>query len=733
MAFFLVQIMPTIIERTQSALRAFKHTTAPIKTTGEISVSDSESKLFPKGFFTRYNPSELVTKKGLEIYDRMRMDDQVKSSLAFKKHSMLSTGWEIKSPGNEDPEWEPTEFIRWSFDNMDQGDTMLEASFRGSLLEILTALDYGFSVSEKVLIESIPYGPFVGKVGLSGIKTRRPHDFAFDTDEFGNLLPDGIIQYQGDQDARLQRDKFLIYVYGHEFSNWYGQSDLEAAYRPWWTKDNAYKWMAMSLERYGIPPLFFLYNNFGPQEVEALKLIAQNIQAGTSGVIPRADKDSLEIWSPELVKNIKDAFVPSLAMFNTDIARALLVPTLLGSAPEGDSGSFARSKKSFEMFMMIIEHVRGEIETVINRQLIKGLVDFNYVVDEYPTFQFLPFTDELRISLFDKWFSAVEKGIIEVQEDDEDHARATLGLPERDETKVKEKEDEEPEPKDEGMTLKNHKHKVSDSKKIEKGLDAIESQAHTEITDVLKETRDSLLSFVSKTTIDVGLTKELRLKKGNDLQVVVREFLRRSFSFGQSTMESLLAKYFVHQEPMFTPKAALKWLDANAVFMSGILRDRLLSDSKAILLNAIKTGEDQSETVGKLKDVFEPYVGNPSVLRDGAEISAFRMNTFIRTNGTSAFNQGRLVTARDPRLAPFMTGMEYSAILDSRTTEICAFLDGRVFKMSDPELSRLSPANHHNCRSVLVPVTIDISVPEGDFLEPKDTGKAISLASKGFV
>lgn len=53
-------------------------------------------------------------------------------------------------------------------------------------------------------------------------------------------------------------------------------------------------------------------------------------------------------------------------------------------------------------------------------------------------------------------------------------------------------------------------------------------------------------------------------------------------------------------------------------------------------------------------------------------------------------------------------GFEYVklvATLDGRTTKLCAFLDGKVWKIGDPEI-RIPPL-HPNCRSILVPVDKD--------------------------
>ena len=134
----------------------------------------------------------------------------------------------------------------------------------------------------------------------------------------------------------------------------------------------------------------------------------------------------------------------------------------------------------------------------------------------------------------------------------------------------------------------------------------------------------------------------------------------------------------------------------------------------------------------KLNDLFEPFVGDDTVLRDGEPIPAYRLENIVRTNATEAFNLGRLEMARDPDIAEFIQGMEYSAVIDGRTTPVCILLDGKIIPLEDPELDRLLPPNHFNCRSLLVPVTLDIQTKEEDFITPSEIGQAKELIQDGF-
>ena len=139
---------------------------------GELAVADTRRALFG-GVIDQYNPSALVTRKGLQIFDDMRMDDQVKAALTFKKLAVLSPGWEIVSPKDQDEDWEPTEFVRAQLDDNDGG-------FDCTLFDTMSALDFGYSIGELVY-EEIDTGNYSGLIGLNTIRAKRPHDFEFRT------------------------------------------------------------------------------------------------------------------------------------------------------------------------------------------------------------------------------------------------------------------------------------------------------------------------------------------------------------------------------------------------------------------------------------------------------------------------------------------------------------------------------------------------------------------------
>ena len=394
------------------------------------------SRLITAQMFVPYNPSVLVTRKGLAVFDAMSIDEAVKAALAFKILAVLSGGWEVVSPGDEEDDWEVTTFVRDAFDYFPGG-------WNSVLKKFLRALRYGYSCCEKVYAER-ERGPLKGKLVLDRLVELKPHYLDFITDASGKVEAIKQMPITGPtkNDGVFPPEKFVHYVYDREFENAYGKSDLEAAYRPWWVKDSAYKWLAILLERYGIPPLFAMYNpnDYQAANLEELKKVVKNIQAASMGIIPRNSKEGLEFWSQNLAAGSHELFTASLARFDADIAKALLQPSLTGFAQESGSqgaqsgGSLARANVSWKSFMMVVSELQSDVATnAVNSQIIPQLCDLNYPnLKAYPLFRFARLDDEAEVELFRLWSELVTGKVVGRIEDDERHIRKSLGMPEND-------------------------------------------------------------------------------------------------------------------------------------------------------------------------------------------------------------------------------------------------------------------------------------------------------------
>jgi hypothetical protein len=66
---------------------------------------------------------------------------------------------------------------------------------------------------------------------------------------------------------------------------------------------------------------------------------------------------------------------------------------------------------------------------------------------------------------------------------------------------------------------------------------------------------------------------------------------------------------------------------------------------------------------------------------------------------SQAINEARFDAADE--ISDDVESYTFIAVDDDRTTEVCSSLDGRTFKVGDPDLAKYSPPLHYNCRSYL--------------------------------
>lgn len=375
-----------------------------------------------------YNPDMLAAKKGgLTIYKKMREDDQVKACLVLKKAATTTSGWDVE--GEDDF----VDFIKFVFVTM-------EGTVEEMVKSILSAFDYGFSVHEKIY-RYIDNGDYKGKIGLECIRAKSPTNINFDVDEKGRLKQDGILQRQATgRILRLPVDKMILFAYQKEFDNYYGESDLKAAYRPYFVKTNVLRYWAMYLEKFGIPIIKgkTTSGKITEEQKTDFKKLIQSIQAGMGVILPQ----DLNMELLESARTDRGVFQSAIDTLNVAIARAILIPQLMGLVPQAGVGSYGKSETDLKIFDWILKDTNNAVETVINEQLIRQLIDINFgTQNDYPKFVIKPLKDEDKLRLVSAWAEAVARGAATSTIETEEFLRDILKFPEMESDERKKVED----------------------------------------------------------------------------------------------------------------------------------------------------------------------------------------------------------------------------------------------------------------------------------------------------
>jgi SPP1 gp7 family putative phage head morphogenesis protein len=138
-------------------------------------------------------------------------------------------------------------------------------------------------------------------------------------------------------------------------------------------------------------------------------------------------------------------------------------------------------------------------------------------------------------------------------------------------------------------------------------------------------------------------------------------------------------------------------------FITGVLQQDVLNAVNLELQNAIKYDKTLKATIEALEENTDLVAVLPLVDAAGRPVNVpQRIKTIVRTNTSDALNQARESFFNTKDMQGFIVSKEYSAVIDSDTTDICEQLNGHVKK----DWSNYTPPNHYNCRSILVAVTI---------------------------
>lgn len=398
---------------------------SPAPQLGQI-VSYERSVFGNAGAITRFNPDDLIGKKGIGIYGKMRQDEQVKSVVIFVRDAILSRGWSFEfCKDSKLSDSEKDLRIRVMTQVIDK----MHGSFVDCLNGISTGREYGFSLTEKVYDQIDVDG--TKWIGLKLLLTRDPDLFNFFTDAHGELIR--CEQVAGGNRVQIDLAKFIHYVHNPEFDRYFGRSDLREAHRSWYLKNELLKFWAMGLEKLGGGMLIANIDpsagiTMGSKQYNALQDAIYRAKASASLLAPPGV--SIQVVTPQNL----DSFKSAIEYHDLAIAKSLLVPNLMGVSNSGQTGSYSQSQTQLESFAWRLNADAKRLESCLNDQLFWDIGELNWGDGEYPKFKFKPLSTEGLRYLVTTWAALVGAGTVIPTEADEARLREILEMPPRDES-----------------------------------------------------------------------------------------------------------------------------------------------------------------------------------------------------------------------------------------------------------------------------------------------------------
>jgi phage gp29-like protein len=314
------------------------------------------------------NPDEVLAReaagKGFDLYDEMEdKDPQIASLLQTRRLGVLSKEREVVPASNSQRDLAIADFVRRALFDVPRFDEDLDG--------LLDAIAKGFAVAEVLWrVEG-------GRVVIDDIRSRNQDRFVFSSD--GALrLRTRESPFEG---VALPGRKFLVHRHGRRYENPYGEAVLKSVYWYWWFKKNVIKFWVIFAEKFGMPTAVGKYPE-GTKSDKQDELLAacEAIQTENAVVIP--ERMVIELLEAKRRGGV-ETYQAFCEYLDAQIAKAILGATL--TSGEGRHGTQALGTVHASVRQDILEADARSLETTINDQLIRWLVDFNFSgVGGYP-------------------------------------------------------------------------------------------------------------------------------------------------------------------------------------------------------------------------------------------------------------------------------------------------------------------------------------------------------------
>lgn len=248
---------------------------------------------------------------------------------------------------------------------------------------VLDAPGYGFSVQEMMFDVS------EGQASLTGIDDCPQELFLF-----GNRFypQNGPLQYLDNpwasEGTPAPEQKFLITTYRKRHRNRMGRPLLKDVFWPSWFKRNMQRLWVQFAEKGPGTAVVYYNDPDNAAEKQNAAAIAQAIVDSTAIAVPATFKLEAELLKSARAQN-PDVYEKYFQAMQYSIARRILGETLTSFGNEGGTGAKAQGEVHAETLEQRSIELCRAVETVINDQLIRPLVLWNFGPDApMPKWQF---------------------------------------------------------------------------------------------------------------------------------------------------------------------------------------------------------------------------------------------------------------------------------------------------------------------------------------------------------
>lgn len=161
----------------------------------------------------------------------------------------------------------------------------------------------------------------------------------------------------------------------------------------------------------------------------------------------------------------------------------------------------------------------------------------------------------------------------------------------------------------------------------------------------------------------------------------------------EEAMEYLRSRTSMSRDAFYDLEAAGRFRAFTVAKVAGM---DAVEETKKRLLAALSEGQSMTQFIQSAR-------ANEVIQKGGfSKSTPWYWETVFRTNSIAAWNGGRFQQYRE--VADSIQDLQYIAILDRRTSDVCRSYNGITRPATDPIWERITPPNHFNCRSTVTAI-----------------------------
>ena len=652
------------------------------------------------GVFTDYEAEKMKLNRPRKItdYRDMLRDGTVEALFNILTMPILASEYDIK-PADESTEAKvQAEFVR---------NNLLNESYKGGietpfdlfLDQSMMALVDGFQVWEKV------YRLNNNRYELKKLALRDSRSVEILSD-----LKDG---YQGIKQTQEDGSTVVIPAYktflftpGKRYDPYYGRSIFTALWRNYDKKWKLEYLDSIALQNDAIKPKVLkntgntLANADDKVTSKVLNVLSRLGKVNSTATLP--PNYELEVLNSEG----RDPH-QSIERQNSEMARVFLANfMLLGSQGTSSTGSFALSDTQAKMFRMSLESVMNKLAAHINQYIIADLIDINFSEPHYPVFAFEKMDNEVVGAIFNAFTTMIQKDRMSdaMASEIEDATATRLGF---DVEKIKQQRTEQAENTESnagkekeadgtptGQRTMSDKHEPSGSLKK---LDARWQELEKRFLDQIRPVYETVAEEVSQEVAKSKLVSDIdAVVFPVEYRRTLVSFFKQGYQIGKISASDEMGKPAAKNGNDLT-KAAVEYIN----WIIEKQQNDLTNYAKSLVMNRVVLDDEPIDYSAEILKLILAWFATK--LMDTASYAI-----------AQAVNSGRNSVWDDDDV------LEFSAILDARTSPGCSALDGKVMTWKEWQAyPEYIPPRHFNCRSTFVKISdqtprADMTPPDND-------------------